>query len=203
MFKHLAKLFRRDSDAETIRPSSVTPAPSSGPDTGMNEMASGTTEALKRFMYLVTAHLGHIESQRLTDAVLASFEMDGDPSEAFQESFHGDEGQKRGQWFVIQCDWKAFEEVEWQIAEVASSFCISERWTWDASEAATRTVPAGLCDAARWAAPLGFELLHLDLGGDAYYAIMVKRSEAEEACRTADAAGLIVLRTPEFEKFNA
>lgn len=138
------------------------------------------------------------------DVMLASFDTYGNSSEAFEEIALGKEGQKIGQWFVIQCDWKASEEVEWQIAEVASSFGISERWSWkEGVDEQDRTVPAGLCEVADWAAPLGLEMLHIDIGSDTYYAILIRQDDAESARQAALSAGMKVQRTPEFEAAHA
>ncbi|RIX83279.1 hypothetical protein D3H34_07555 [Acidovorax cavernicola] len=159
---------------------------------------------MARFMGLATAHLGDDERRRLMDAMLVSFDTYGNSSEAFEEIALGNEGQKIGQWFVIQCDWKASEEVEWQIAEVASSFGISERWSWkEGVDEQDRTVPAGLCEVADWAAPLGLEMLHIDIGSDTYYAILIRQDDAESARQAALSAGMKVLRTPEFEAAHA
>jgi len=158
---------------------------------------------LERFMCLVTAHLDVAEGRRLTDAVLTGFDSHGDTATAFEEGILGDQGQQRGQWLVIQCDWDAHDELEWQVAEVAATFGIQGQWRWPSREPETRTVPAGLGNVANWIAPFGYELLHLDLGGDAYYALMVRRGDAENARQAAGTSGLDVLRTTEFARANA
>lgn len=202
MLKYLAKLFRRNTDT---RPDQVSSTPSAlnvaSADKG--ESAPMRREDLMHFTRLVTAHLGESERRRLMDVMLASFDRYGNSSEAFEEIALGKDGQYSGQWFVIQCDWKASEEVEWQVAEVATSFGIPERWSWGVDDEKARTVPGGLCDVANWAAPLGFEMLHIDVGSDTYFAILIKRDDAEEAYQAALSAGLKVLRTPEFELSHA
>lgn len=204
MFERLANLFRRDAEPQNEQAPKARPIASEAPDAPeARQTATGTKDALQRFMRLVTAHLVAVEGRRLTNAVLTGFDSYGDAAEAFEEGILGDEGQQRGQWLVIQVDWEAHEELEWQVAEVATSFGIQGQWRWASSESETRTVPAGLCDAANWVASLGYELLHLDLGGDAYFALMVRGDGAENAYRAAVAAGLDVLRTTEFARANA
>ena len=203
MFKHLAKLFRRQSEPRLHKISSARSELDGIASAGEDEATSIRREALVRFMRLATSHLGDVEGHRIMEVMLASFDTHGSPSEALEEVALGNAGQKVGQWFVIQCDWKASEEVEWQVSDVASSFGIPERWSWGAGDEKARTVPAGLCDAANWAAPLGFEMLHLDLESDTYYAILIKRDDAESAYQTALSAGMKVLRTPEFELSHA
>ena len=160
-----------------------------------------TMEALQRFMHLVTAHLDSREGRRLCDAVATGFDSCGGAAEAFEDAVLGEDGQKHGRWLVIQVDWKAHEEIEWQVAEIASSFGIPERCNWTAP-LETRTVPAGLCAVASWAAALGYELVHLDLGHDAYYALMVRGKDAKDTHQAAKAAGLSVLDTAEFARLN-
>lgn len=203
MLKYLAKLWGRNTEA---RPEQVLSTPFAlnevaGADKG--ESAPVRREGLMHFTRLVTAHLDDSERGRLMDVMLASFDRYGNASEAFEELALGKDGQYSGQWFVIQCDWKASEEVEWQVAEVATSLGIAERWSWGVGDEKARTVPGGLCDVANWAGPLGFEMLHIDVGSDTYFAILIKRDEAEGAYQAALSAGLKVLRTPEFELSHA
>jgi hypothetical protein len=194
MFKRLANLFRLAAEPQHQQPS-ANPIPSEVPDVAeARPTHAETKDALQRFMRLVTAHLDSRESRRLTDAVATGFDSYGDAPEAFEDGVLGEEGQKHGQWLVIQVDWKAHEEIEWQVAEVASSFGVPERWSWT-TPLETRTVPAGLCAVASWATALGYELVQLDLGHDAYYALMVKGEDAEVAHQAAKAAGLSLLDT--------
>ncbi|MBJ2156641.1 DUF6630 family protein [Variovorax sp. IB41] len=202
MFKRLATLFRLEAEPQHQQPS-ANPTPSEAPDiVGARPTHAQTKDALQRFMHLVTAHLDSREGRRLSDAVATGFDSCGDAAEAFEDGVLGEEGQRHGRWLVIQVDWKAHEEIEWQVAEVATSFSIRERWNWT-TPLETRTVPAGLCAVASWAAALGYELLHLDLGHDAYYALMVNGEDAEDAHQAAMAAGLSVLGTAEFARLNS
>lgn len=203
MLKYVAKLFRRDSEPRPNQAPSAPPSLSKITSAEKDEITSARREALARFMRLATAHLDDVESRRLMDLLLAHFDINGDSSEALEEVAMGNGGQKHGQCFVIQCDWKASEELEWQVAGIASSFGITERWTWGAGDAMSRTVPGGLCDAAHWAAARGFEMLHIDLGSDTYFAIMVRHHDAENTYQSALSAGLKVLRTPGFALSHA
>ncbi|RTQ32945.1 hypothetical protein EJP69_19810 [Variovorax gossypii] len=203
MFKRIAKLFGHGTEP---KPDQVCSAP-----LALNQIASGAEdestserrEASAHFMRLLTAHLAEDERRRLVDMMLASFDTYGNSSEALEEIALGKAGQKTGQWLVIQCDWKAPEELEWQVAEVSASFGIAERWSWGLCDERARTVPGGLSEAANWAAPLGFEMLHIDLGSDTYFAVLIKKAEVERAYQTALSAGLKVLRTPEFKQSHA
>lgn len=203
MLKYLAKLFHRNADARPDRVLSTPFASKEVASTNKGESSSIRREKLMNFTRLVTAHLGPSERRRLMDVMLASFDRYGNSSEAFEEVALGKDGPHSGQWVIIQCDWKASEEVEWQVAEVATSFGIPERWSWGVGDERARTVPGGLCDVASWAATLGFEMLHIDVGSDTYFAILIKRDEAEGAYQTALSAGLKVLRTPEFAMSHA
>ena len=201
MFKRLANLFR--FEAEPHQKASAKPMPSVVPDIAEAPPPDAESKAaLQHFMHVVTAHLDSRESRRLASAVASSFDACGDAAEAFADGVLGEEGQKHGQWLVVQVDWKAHEEIEWQVAEVASSFGVPDRWSWT-TPPETRTVPAGLCAAASWAASLGYELVHLDLGHDAYYALMVKSKDAEDARQAAMAAGLKMLGPADFARVSS
>jgi hypothetical protein len=203
MLKYLARLFRSDAEPKPDQVSSAPLASNKVADAAEEESAPVQREALTRFTRLATAHLDEAERHRLMQVMLASFDRYGNSSEAFEEVALGKEGQVAGQWFVIQCDWKASEEVEWQVSAVATGFGIPEPWSWGVGDEKARTVPGGLCEVAKWAAPLGFEMLHIDVGSDTYFAILIKRDDAECACQAAASAGLKVLRTPEFELSHA
>jgi len=199
MLKYLARLFSPNAEPKPEQVSSAPLALNKVAGAAEEESAPARREALTRLTHLATAHLDEAERRRLMEVMLASFDRYGNSSEAFEEIALGKEGQAAGQWFVIQCDWKASEEVEWQVAEVAASLGIPDRWSWGVSDERARTVPGGLCEVAKWAAPLGFEMLHIDVGSDTYFAILIKRDDAESACQAAVSAGLKVLRTPELE----
>ena len=202
MFKRLAGLFRLDAKPQHQQPVATPMLGGAAQVAEAQPTHAATKDALQRFMRVMTAHLDSREGRRLADAVAAGFDTLEDAAEAFEEGVLGEEGQKHGQWLVIQVDWKAHEEIEWQVAELASSFGIPERWNWT-TPPETRTVPDGLCAVASWAASLGYELMHLDFGHDAYYALMVKREGAGEAYQAARVAGLNVLDTADFARVNA
>lgn len=203
MLKRFAKLFGQKTDPKPDQDSSAPPALNEIANGAGDQSASERREASTRFMRLLTAHLNDDERHRLVDRMLAGFDRYGNSSEALEDIALGQDGQKSGQWLVIQCDWKAPEEVEWQVAEIAASFGIPERWRWGPGDEKKRTVPGGFCEAANWAVPLGFEMLHLDLGSDTYFAVLIKREDADDAYRAALSAGLKVLRTPEFKQSHA
>lgn len=54
-----------------------------------------------------------------------------DSFEALSEVIFGEDGQKRGQWAFIQLDWKATEEIVWQVTEILSVLGIEDRWVRD------------------------------------------------------------------------
>ncbi|MFX5494236.1 hypothetical protein ABTD62_21075, partial [Acinetobacter baumannii] len=79
---------------------------------------------------------------------------------------------------MIQVDWKATEEVEWQANELLTAAGIAENWH---MENGTKvTVPHALVEFSTWVRPRGFRLLHLDLGDDSYYALLVREDQLEE-----------------------
>ena len=205
MFKRLAKLFGQKPERQDLSLHSATNSVPSMMTKVINadQPKLEIKDALGRFMHMVTAHLNAPENRRLSEAVLACWDADGDASNAFADGVLSENGQKRGQWLVIQVDWKADDEIEWQIAEVASNFGITDQWTWSECDPDSRTVMAGLSEVSRWAAPLGYELLHLDLGDDAYYALMVPSAKAEMARQVALSAELKAFRQDAFAEREA
>lgn len=157
-------------------------------------------QALKRFIALITVQLGAVESQRLIAAVMSNLEPGDTPSEAIQNGLL-DDGQRRGKWLLIQVDWNATEEVEWQANELLTVAGITE--TWHLQGETEMTVLRALMQFSAWVKPRGFSLLHLDLGHDAYYAFLVLAEKSEEIRRAAEEAGLKVQESDAFEGEHA
>ena len=111
-----------------------------------------------------------------------------------------DEGQRRGKWVLLQVDWKATEEVEWQANELLTVAGITE--TWHLQGGTKTTVPRALLEFSSWVKPRGFRLLHLDLGNDAYYALLMSQDKSAEIVQMAKEAGLKVQESDEFEVEN-
>ena len=202
MFERFAKLFRRESAPLSEKSVRIDLSPSlHAPEAVSGDSAA--RRSLQSLMRTATSHLTASEGDRLSKAVLMDFDAAGDAPEAFAEGVLGEEGQRRGQWLALQCDWKAAEEIKWQVDEIASSFGITERWAWSDNEQGSKTVVDGLNEVARWAAPLGLNLLHIDLGGDDYCALMVKAADTGTARQAAVAAGFNALLTAEFLEANS
>jgi len=154
-------------------------------------------QALRRFVRLITVQLGAEESDRLTTLVMSEREP-GDAIEAGINAILDEDGQRRGKWVLIQVDWKATEEVEWQANELLTAAGIAENWH---MENGTKvTVPHALVEFSTWVRPRGFRLLHLDLGDDSYYALLVREDQLEEIVLAAEDAGLDVQESDDFER---
>jgi hypothetical protein len=157
-------------------------------------------QALRRFVTLITAQLGVEESQRLTKSVISHVRPGDTTSEAIENGILVD-GQRRGKWVLLQVDWEATEEVEWQANELLIVAGITE--TWHPQGGTNVTVPRALLQFSSWVKPRGFCLLHLDLGHDACYALLVLAEKLEEIRRAAEDAGLKVQKSDEFEGEHA
>lgn len=157
-------------------------------------------ESLGRFLTLITAQLGTEESQRLTKLVISHLECGDTTGGAIESGILDDEGQRRGKWVLLQVDWKATEEVEWQANELLTVAGITE--TWHLQGGTMTTVPRALLEFSSWVKPWGFRLLHLDLGNDAYYALLMSQDKSAEIVQMAKEAGLKVQESDEFEVEN-
>ncbi|WP_156794641.1 DUF6630 family protein [Herbaspirillum seropedicae] len=155
-------------------------------------------QALGRFVRLITAQLGGEESQRLATSVMSHLGPGDTASDAIQNGILDDDGQRRGQWVVLQVDWKATEEVEWQANELLTTAGITE--TWNMESGTNATVPHALVEFSSWVKPRGLRLLHLDFGDDAYYALLVLADQLEEIIQAAENAGLNIQGSDDFER---
>jgi hypothetical protein len=165
------------------------------------EQAAICREAMETFMRLVSRQLGDDESERLTRNVLARFDDCEDPAgkddagEFFLEGLMDDDGQQRGKWMLIQVDWKASDEIDWQANEMLATHGIDDQWEWDSGG---QTVMQGLKVLADRLTKHALTLLSVDLGHDAYYMLIVDNGVAEQAIEVGRRAGLDVMSFQDF-----
>jgi len=193
MFKRLSEMFSRTPETAT--------ADHSEPDAQLIEQAAAHKEAMEQFMRLVTRQLGEEESERLTNNVLAQF----DGSEVNEgwfaltnflcEGLLGEDGQEHGKWLMIQVDWKASEEIDWQVNEMLETRGIDDQWEWDSDG---RTVMDGLKVLSDWLPRHALSLLSVDFGQDAYHMLIVDNEIAARVIETGQRAGVDVRSFQDF-----
>ena len=158
---------------------------------------------LRLFLQFITSHLKKSEAQRLTRvAVKALDELDGSFDEyssfsALSEIISGEDGQKRGQWMFIQIDWKACDEIAWQVTEIISLYGIEDEWTLTNSTQYSDALKA-LKNLSEWLQNKGFTLIHLETGGDWYCSFIIKASNLAAVKELAKAAELKIYDQDEF-----
>lgn len=177
------------------------PAEELEPDPHTAAEAAACRDAMASFMRLVSRQLGEGESERLTANVLAQFddgEMAGGSdaiSNFLYEGLLGDAGQQHGKWMMIQVDWKASDEIDWQVNEMLATRGIDDQWEWDSDG---KTVMQGLKVLSDWLARHALSLLSVDFGHDAYYMLIVDEDVAGQAIELGRRAGLDVMSFPDF-----
>lgn len=205
MLKRLIDFFARQSQiASGQRPESAqqAPAPEPAPAPAPEDTIAPEQqrEALAAFMELVCRQLQAAERQRLRNRVLRSLEQlqddDGDDADeisagdALLDALMADDGQRRRQWLMIQVDWKAWDEIDWQVNELLDTRGITERWSWTPAAQEDMNVMRGLQALEAWLNVRQLALLHVDVDADAYYALIVDQSVRTEALALARTAGL-------------
>ena len=156
---------------------------------------------LQAFLQFVTHQLNKTESQRLCRVAKRALDGDEGSFEALNEVMSGEEGQRRGKWVFIQLDWKAREEIVWQVSEILSTFDISDRWEPDC-EAEFDSVPKALLALSEWLGGMGLALLHFETGSDSYCSLIVRASDVSNAKELAIAAQLTLYDHAEFSRKN-
>lgn len=156
---------------------------------------------LQTFLQFVTLQLNKTESQRLCRVAKKALDNSENAFEALSEVIFGEEGQRRGKWVFIQLDWKAREEIVWQVSEILSTFGISERWERDC-EAEFESVPEALLDLSDWLSARDFALLHIETNADFYCSLIVRASDVSTAKELAIAAQLSLYDHAEFSHLN-
>jgi N-acyl-D-aspartate/D-glutamate deacylase len=158
-------------------------------------------EAFSRFVILITEHLGTEESQRLTSLAVSRLRSGDSPHDAIVGSILADEGQRRGKWLLLQVDWKAADEVEWQANELLAVAGVAKAWHVQGAD--SMTVPKVLLAFSSWVRQRGRHLLHLDLEDDAYCALLVPSGKSDEIISAAEEIGLKLQGADQFAGDNA
>lgn len=173
-----------------LAPSAASP---SGDDEEEEPVPDHRNEAaLADFVRLITRHLGEQTAEALVQEVLTS---DEEPLYALRFENYGDGGIP----VIIDVDWKAYDEIDWQADMLLAGRGIEERWQWEMPEdRRQRTVINALKSLERWLQPHGLALLHIDSGGDDYQAFFVERDLAGKAIELGVAAGLAVCSHRDF-----
>lgn len=156
---------------------------------------------LPNFLRFITTHLGKTESQRLCRVVKRSIDETEDSFEAIIEGITSDDGQRRGQWFLIFLDWKSTDEISWQVNECLSAFGVNDRWQRDCESEFT-TVPQALQALSEWLVEKGYALLHLETESDSYCCFILKMQDATTAADLAVMANLTLYNQFEFSLKN-
>lgn len=199
MFKTLAKLFRPHLETP------ATPAPEV--DEHLSDaqilreyfsVSQSAKQALRAFTLLISCHLGAAESKRLANQVMRSMQPGCSTVEALVEGLRGAAEQSDGQCLMIQLDWKAAEEIDWQAAAVAGTLNITDKWGAPASSPGCHPAHQALVQFGEWLDAHDYELLHIDTESDSYAAVAVPRSSRAEAIRLAALAGLKPCTNSEF-----
>lgn len=124
--------------------------------------------ALADFVRLVSRHLGEEKSEELVEEVLVSEE---EPLYALKEAGYGDDGLR----LVIGVDWKAYDEIDWQVDLLLVTRGIAERWEWQMPDDESKwTVMTALKALQHWLQQRGLTLLHIDSGGDDYHCLIIE-----------------------------
>ena len=170
-------------------------------DSALLAQAAMYRAAMAEFMGVVASQLGEHESARLAAKVLARLDDHPNPvgkddvGELFLEGLLEDDGQQGGKWMLMQIDWKASDEIDWQVNDMLSTRGIDDQWQWDSEG---KTVMQGLKVLAGWLPKHALSLLSVDFGHDAYYMLIVDDAVAAQAIELGRRAGLDVASFQDF-----
>ena len=170
-------------------------------DSALLAQAAIYREAMAGFTRAVSMQLGEHESARLTSNVLTQLDNHPNPvgkddvGELFLEGLLEDDGQQSGKWMLMHIDWKASDEIDWQVNDMLSTRGIDDQWEWDSEG---KTVMQGLKVLADWLPKHALSLLSIDFGHDAYYMLIVDDAVAAQAIELGRRAGLDVTSFQDF-----
>lgn len=136
----------------------------------------------------------------MTELAISRLRLGDTPADVMHYSLL-EELQSPGKWLLIQVDWKDTDEVEPQAKEMLTIAGVTE--TWRLRSETNTTVVQALLAPSSWVEQRGFHLPHLDLGDDAYRALLAAADKSEQIMRAAQDAGLKLQRTSDFAADNA
>jgi len=139
------------------------------------------------------------QARAAQDAASGAFDA-VDAYQVLEEVAAGEDGQRPGQWLLIHLDWKATDEIGWQVADILAQRAVAP--TWSGIEAEFDTVPAALMDLAQWLHPRGLALLDIETDADAFCSFIVDAAQVTHARQLAAAARLTVYDAEEFAARN-
>lgn len=154
-------------------------------------------DALADFVRLVAAPCGQAEADQLAASVRTGDLPGDDIAGLLTWSIARNLGDGAPWTLAIWVDWKAWDEIEWQTEKLLDTLGIRARWEWARAEA-ERTVAEGLLDFGAWLRPHGYELLHVDTGGDDYFAFPIRADLLQTGLAHAERAGLRVEQADDF-----
>ncbi|CAH0446057.1 hypothetical protein LMG10661_02181 [Ralstonia syzygii subsp. syzygii] len=154
-------------------------------------------DALAEFARLVAAPLGNTEADRLAAWVRTGGQPGDDIAELLVWAIARDPGEDVAGTLTIWVDWKASDEIEWQANRLLDTLGAAARWEWTRAPD-EHTVPIGLLDFGDWLRPHGYHLLHVETGGDDYFAFPIQVTLLDAALAHAERAGLKVEQADAF-----
>ncbi len=164
------------------------------------------------FIEMLTNAIAEEEAQRIRgvaraawqarvaqDAAAGSFDA-VDAYQVLEEVAAGEDGQRPGQWLLIHLDWKATDEIGWQVADILAQRNVPP--TWKGIDGEFETVAAAFKHLAPWLQQRGLALLDIETDADAYCAFIVDAAQVARARQLAAAARLTVYDAEEFAARN-
>lgn len=191
MLKLLKRLFSR-AQANAVEPLSDADI--------LREYVSPSAEAvdaLAAFTRLVAPPLGNTEVDQLAARVRTGGQPGDDAADLLVGAIARDPAADVAWMLAIGVDWKASDEIAWQANALLDTLGIAARWEWTRAPS-EHTVPIGLLDFGDWLHPHGYHLLHVDTGGDEYFAFPLRTALLDEALAHAGRAGLKVEQADAF-----
>ncbi len=153
--------------------------------------AANAIDTLAEFARLVATPLGSTEANRLVAWVRTGGQPGDDIADLLVWAIARDPGEDVAWTLAIWVDWKASDEIEWQANALLDTLGIAARWEWTRAPS-EHTVPIGLLDFGDWLRPHGYHLMHVETGGDDYFAFPIRAALLDEALAHAACAGLKV-----------
>lgn len=125
--------------------------------------------------------------------VLSHWEEDRHPLIALERIIGVEQDQRRGHWLLMQLDWKAVEEIDWQVDEILATLGLEPLAEAISSEDANNSVEQAFDGLAQRLQQGGLSLIQFETEGDYYHAAIRKKSEVSTFLALTAAADIQAL----------
>ena len=152
--------------------------------------------SLRKLIELLAARLGTERASAIAERAIQAFE----PWDEADMAFLSGTSLGVGHTLSIYLDWNDSSEVDWIVNRILETLEIPDRWHWGA-DGGDGSIPAAFRALEEWLSLRGYQMRHVNTGGDNALAVPVELKDAILAERLARDAGMDLFTLKDSEPY--